>query len=67
MWKIEIENNYIHGGNGIHSSVDTDRKRYVYSTLFPCHANNMIPCFDQPDEKEPERIAIANVPAEKAY
>ena len=27
----------------------------------------MMPCFDQPDEKEPDCIAIANEPADKAY
>eukprot|EP00331_Platyophrya_macrostoma_P021169 CAMPEP_0176469934 /NCGR_PEP_ID=MMETSP0127-20121128/40167_1 /TAXON_ID=938130 /ORGANISM="Platyophrya macrostoma, Strain WH" /LENGTH=863 /DNA_ID=CAMNT_0017864155 /DNA_START=190 /DNA_END=2781 /DNA_ORIENTATION=+ len=56
---IEFENNYSNDGNGLHSFVDTDGLQYLYSNCEPYRANQMLPCFDQPDLKGSLKLTVA--------
>ena len=56
---IEFENNYSNDGNGLHSFVDTDGLQYLYSNCEPYRANQMLPCFDQPDLKGSLNLTVA--------
>jgi aminopeptidase N len=48
---IIFVNSYYHDGNGIHSTIDVDKKQYLYCQTEPYYANKIYPIFDQPDLK----------------
>ena len=48
---IQFSNTYNSDGNGLHSTIDTDGKQYIYSQSEPFFTNKVYPLFDQPDLK----------------
>ena len=62
--RIEYENDYDHGGDGIHQFVDPeDGEEYLYTNFEPFDAHRLFPCFDQPDIKARYRLTVS-APAE---
>ena len=62
--RIEYENDYDHGGDGIHQFVDPeDGEEYLYTNFEPFDAHRLFPCFDQPDIKARYRLTVT-APAE---
>lgn len=65
---LKIENNtieisyshpYSHSGNGLHQFKDPeDGETYLYSQFESFHANQMFPCFDQPDIKATYKLEV---------
>ena len=58
MVTIFFENVYTNDGNGYHSFVDTDDKRYCYTNFEPDHCRKWFPCFDQPDLKGTLELSV---------
>ncbi len=62
--RIEYENDYDHGGDGLHQFVDPeDGEEYLYTNFEPFDAHRLFPCFDQPDIKARYRLTVT-APAE---
>lgn len=62
--RIDYENDYDHGGDGLHQFVDPeDGEEYLYTNFEPFDAHRLFPCFDQPDIKARYRLTVT-APAE---
>ncbi len=62
--RIEYENDYDHGGDGIHQFIDPeDGEEYLYTNFEPFDAHRLFPCFDQPDIKACYQLTVT-APAE---
>jgi len=62
--RIEYENDYDHGGDGLHQFVDPeDGEEYLYTNFEPFDAHRLFPCFDQPDIKARYQLTVS-APAE---
>ncbi len=61
---IDYENDYDHGGDGIHQFIDPeDGEEYLYTNFEPFDAHRLFPCFDQPDIKARYQLTVI-APAE---
>ncbi len=69
--EIQASFRYSRAGIGLHRTVDTDGRLYMYTNCEPFDAHRWFPCFDQPDIKgrfvlhltAPEKwVAISNYP-----
>ena len=61
--RIEYENEYDHGGDGIHQFIDPeDGEEYLYTNFEPFDAHRLFPCFDQPDIKARYQLTVTAPP-----
>lgn len=57
--EINYSHPYSHSGNGLHQFKDPeDGETYLYSQFESFHANQMFPCFDQPDLKATYKLEV---------
>lgn len=55
---MSYRNKYDNDGNGCISFIDVDGKQYIYTQFEAYHANQVFPCFDQPDLKAPMQFSV---------
>ena len=57
--EIQFDRKFNNNGNGLHLFKDpVDGSTYFYSNLEPYKANQVFPCFDQPDLKATYRLSV---------